>query len=183
VASLAELDHYRWSGHAVLLGNLSFSRQDTSSILERFGDTLATAQQNYRQFVADAITEGRRNELVGGGLKRSQGEHEDNEYHSFDERILGGGDLVDELKQHAQLQSKMHGAVTLARLLEVASGLWCLDPDAVRRPSKTRAPTAARGIICHLAIFDSVIGGAKSAGFCTLAHQVSALRQGGGRRY
>jgi REP element-mobilizing transposase RayT len=154
VASLDELDHYRWCGHAVLLGNSSFSGQDTNSILERFGNRLATAQQNYRQFVADGITEGRRDDLVGGGLKRSQGERKDNEYESFDERILGGGDFVDELKQHAELQPKMQGVVTLARLLEVVSGQWGLDPDAVRRPSKTRGPAAARGIICHLAIFE-----------------------------
>jgi hypothetical protein len=87
-------------------------------------------------------------------LKRSQGERKDNEYESFDERILGGGDFVDELKQHAELQPKMQGVVTLARLLEVVSGQWGLDPDAVRRPSKTRGPAAARGIICHLAIFE-----------------------------
>lgn len=28
-----------------------------------------------------------------------------------------------------------------------------LDPDLVRRPSKSRAPAAARGLICHLAIY------------------------------
>jgi REP element-mobilizing transposase RayT len=154
VASLDELDHYRWSGHAVLLGNRSFSGQETNSILERFGNTLATAQLNYRQFVSDGIKRGRRDELVGGGLKRSQAERKDNEYESFDERILGGGDFVDGLKRHVELQTRMQGAVTLARLLEVVSGLWDLAPEAVRRPSKTRAPAAARGIICHLAIFE-----------------------------
>lgn len=149
-----ELDHNRWSGHAVLMGNRSFSGQDTSSILERFGNTLATAQHNYRQFVSDGIAEGRRDELVGGGLKRSQGLLKDNEYESFDERILGGGDFVDGLKRHVELQTRMQGAVTLARLLETVSDIWGLDPEAVRRPSKTRAPAAARGIICHLAIFE-----------------------------
>ena len=29
-----------------------------------------------------------------------------------------------------------------------------LDPDSVKRPSKRRGPAAARGIICHLAIFE-----------------------------
>jgi hypothetical protein len=48
----------------------------------------------------------------------------------------------------------MQGVITLVRLLEVVSGLWGLDPEDVRRPSKTRAPAAARGIICHLAIFE-----------------------------
>jgi hypothetical protein len=41
--------------------------------------------------------------------------------HSVDERILGGGDFVDELKQHVELQTKMQSTVTLARLLEVVS--------------------------------------------------------------
>lgn len=154
VASLDELDHYRWSGHAVLLGNRSFSGQETTSILERFGNTLSTAQQNYRQFVSDGIKEGWRDELVGGGLKRSRTERVDNGYESFDERVLGGGDFVDELKRHVELHTKMQGAITLARLLEVVSGIWGLDPDAVRRPSKARAPAAARGIICHLATFE-----------------------------
>ena len=29
-----------------------------------------------------------------------------------------------------------------------------LDPDLIRRPSKSRSPAAARGIICHLAKFE-----------------------------
>jgi hypothetical protein len=41
--------------------------------------------------------------------------------HFVDERILGGGDFVDELKQHVELQTKMQSTVTLARLLEVVS--------------------------------------------------------------
>lgn len=154
VASLDELDHYRWSGHAVLMGNRSISGQETNSVLERFGNMLDIAQQNYRQFVADGIRKGRRDDLVGGGLRRSQSERKDNEPESFDERILGGGDFVDELKRHVELQTKMQGVVTLPRLLEVVSGMWGLDPEVVRRPSKTRAPAAARGIICHLAIFE-----------------------------
>jgi REP element-mobilizing transposase RayT len=154
VASLDELDHYRWSGHAALLGNRSFPGQETNSILERFGNTLATAQLNYRQFVSEGIKEGRRDELVGGGLKRSQAECKDGEYESFDERVLGCGDFVDGLKRNIELQTRMQGAITLSRLLEVVSDIWGLDPEAVRRPSKTRAPAAARGIICHLAIFE-----------------------------
>jgi REP element-mobilizing transposase RayT len=168
VASLEELDPYRWSGHAVLMGNRSFSGQETNSILERFGNTHSTAQQNYRQFVSEGIKKGRREELVGGGLKRSQAKRKDNECESFDERILGGGDFVDELKLHVELQTKMQSTVTLARLLEVVSGLWGLDPESVRRPSKTRAPAAARGIICHLAIFECGYRGSEVGRFLHL---------------
>jgi hypothetical protein len=43
--------------------------------------------------------------------------------HFVHERILGGGDFVNELKQHVELQTKMQSTVTLARLLEVVSAL------------------------------------------------------------
>ncbi|MDT8441911.1 MAG: transposase [Desulfuromonadales bacterium] len=154
VTNLDELGDYRWCGHAVLLGNRNFPGQDTNSILERFGKTAGTARANYGQFVADGIATGRRDELVGGGMKRSQGERKDNEYESFDERILGGGDFVDALQRHVDLQPKMRCAVSLARLLDVVASHLGIDPAVVRRPSKARIPAAARGIICHLAIFE-----------------------------
>jgi len=154
VSKLEELDHYPWSGHAVLMGNRQLDRQDTDAILERFGKMKAMAHRNYRQFVSEGIKTGRRDDLVGGGLKRSQGERENNEYESFDERILGCGDFVDGLKQEVNLRDKMKSTITLAQLLDIVSATLGLDPDSVRRPSKSRAPAEARGIICHLAIFE-----------------------------
>lgn len=154
VARLEELDYYPWSGHAVLLGNRQLDGQDTDVILERFGKRILAARQKYRQFVSDGIKTGRRDDLVGGGLKRSQGERPINEYESFDERVLGGGDFVDGLKQEFTLRDKMKSAITLTRLVEIVALTLSLDPDAVRRPSKNRAPATARGIICHLAIYE-----------------------------
>ena len=154
VANLEELDHYPWTGHAVLMGNRQVDGQDTGAILERFGKRTTTARKNYRQFVSEGIKSGRRDDLVGGGLKRSQGERESNEYESFDERILGSGAFVDELKLEVTLRDKMKSTITLTRLLDIVSVALRLDGDCVRRPSKRRAPAAARGIICHLAIFE-----------------------------
>jgi putative transposase len=154
VANLEELDHYPWCGHAVLLGNRQLDSQDTGVILERFGKRITTARQKYRLFISDGIKSGRRDELVGGGLKRSQGERPNNEYESFDERVLGGGDFVDGLKQECSLRTKMRSVITLARLVETVAEKLSLEADTVRRPCKTRAPATARGIICHLAIYE-----------------------------
>ncbi|MDZ4185382.1 MAG: transposase [Desulfuromonadales bacterium] len=154
VASLEELDLYPWTGHAVLLGHRQLAGQETDPILERFGKSVSTARRNYRQFIGDGILTGRRDDLVGGGLKRSQGERKNHEYESFDERVLGGGDFVDSLKQDFNLRDKMRRVVTLAQLLAIVSAALTLDPDLIRRPSKSRAPAAARGIMCHLAIYE-----------------------------
>jgi len=154
VKSLEELDQYPWSGHSVLMGNRTFAGQATEAVLERFGQKLGTAQAMYRQFVADGIKEGRRDELVGGGLKRSQGERPINEYESFDARVLGNGDFVDSLKQEDQLRDKMKSAVSLAQLVAAVAMVLGIEADSVRKPSKSRLPALARGIICHLAIFE-----------------------------
>lgn len=154
VASLEELDIYPWTGHAVLLGHRQLDGQEIGGILERFGKRITTARRNYRQFIADGIMIGRRDDLVGGGLKRSQGERQNHEYESFDERVLGGGDFVDSLKEDFQLRDKMQRVVALTQLLAIVSAALMLDPDLIRKPSKSRAPAAARGIICHLAIYE-----------------------------
>jgi len=154
VASLEELDIYPWTGHAALLGHRQFDSQNIEGILVRFGKTITTARQNYRQFVADGIMAGRRDDLVGGGLKRSQGEKQNHEYESFDERVLGGGDVVDRLKEDFRLLDKMRSVVTLTQLLAIVSAALTLAPDLVRKPSKSRAPAAARGIMCQMAIYE-----------------------------
>ena len=68
--------------------------------------------------------------------------------------MLGGGDFVDGLKQECTLRDKMKSVISLTRLQEIVSATLMLDQELVRRPSKSRAPAAARAIICHLAIFE-----------------------------
>jgi len=165
VTNLEELDFYPWSGHAVLIGNRQFDAQDTGAILERFGKRITAARRKYRQFVSEGIEAGRRDDLVGGGLKRSQGERLNNEYESYDERVLGGGDFVDGLKHECTLRDKMKSAISLTQLLEIVSASLRLDPDLIRKPSKSRAPAAARGIICHLAIFELGYNGSEVGKF------------------
>ena len=93
-------------------------------------------------------------DLVGGGLKRSLKERPNDDYKSYDERVLGGGDFVDGLKLESTLRDKMKSVISLTQLLEIVSVTLMIDPDLIRRPSKSRAPAAARGIICYLAIFE-----------------------------
>ena len=64
VKNFEDFDHYLWSGHAVLLGNRIFAEQETEAVIERFGHKLTTARALYRQFVADGIKDGQRDELV-----------------------------------------------------------------------------------------------------------------------
>ncbi|OGQ85415.1 MAG: hypothetical protein A2512_00225 [Deltaproteobacteria bacterium RIFOXYD12_FULL_56_24] len=109
-----------------------------------------------------------RNDLIGGGLKRSQGEKQNHEYESFDERVLGSGDFVDSLKEDFQLRGRMKRVVALTQLLAIVSAVLALEPDLIRKPSKNRTSAAARGIICHLAIYELAYTGREVGKFLHL---------------
>jgi len=73
VKSVAELDRYRWSGHSVLVGKRDNERQESEYVLRHFSKKRKKAMLVYRQFVEEEKDQGRRPELVGGGLIRSLG--------------------------------------------------------------------------------------------------------------
>jgi len=69
VKTLEELDRYSWSGHAVLMGRRKFEGQEVREVLERFGKTVRSARGRYRQFVAEGMRMGRRDDLVRLGMR------------------------------------------------------------------------------------------------------------------
>ena len=103
VENLAQLDRYRYCGHSVLMGKVKNDWQDRDYVLKWFGSKEGEAKRAYRQFVRKGTDEGRRPDLVGGGLIRSQGGWSPVKAmrrlgvrEKSDERILGSGKFVVE---------------------------------------------------------------------------------------
>ena len=112
VTSLEGLDRYPWSGHAVILGKIKRKWQYTDYVLKWFGRKPGPAKKTYRRYLTAGIKQGRRPELVGGGLVRSLGGwsavkalRRSTTKEKSDERILGSGDFVESLL--AQADEKM----------------------------------------------------------------------------
>ena len=104
VPDLAHLDRYPWCGHAGILGRQCLPGQDRAAVLAWFGRTERTAIQAYRAYVREGLPQGRRPELVGGGLIRSLGGwaevraiRQRGERVLTDPRILGTGPFVERL--------------------------------------------------------------------------------------
>ena len=102
VPDLERLDRYPWSGHGVLMGKVKYSWQDADYVLSWFGKRAGQARRVYRRYVSEGIKQGRRPELVGGGLIRSLGGwsavkslRRSGEKILTDERILGTDDFVE----------------------------------------------------------------------------------------
>lgn len=152
VANLDELNKFPWCGHGVLMGHRRFDGQATEGILDRFGNSIRDGRRNYLKFIADGIPVGRRDDLVGGGFRRSQDLCTDGEYEQFDERILGSGSFVESLKVEERLRDRFRTRLSLSDLIERIALFLQLQPERVKRPGKSRAHAEARGIISYLAV-------------------------------
>ncbi len=109
VKSLTETDRYLYSGHSVLMGNVTRDFQDTDYVLRQFGKKISTARKAYRAYIEKGIGQGRRPDLVGGGLIRSAGGwsmvkamRRVQDHMKSDERILGDGEFTQSVLEEAQ---------------------------------------------------------------------------------
>lgn len=118
VENLTKLDRYRYCGHSVLMGRVKNDWQDRDYVLKWFGPKEGEAKRAYRQFVKKGIDQGRRSDLVGGGLIRSQGGWSAVKAlrrlgvrEKSDERILGSGEFVEQLIKQSDQTRKEQFAV------------------------------------------------------------------------
>jgi REP element-mobilizing transposase RayT len=109
VKSMEELDQYPWSGHKILIGKEKGDWQERDYVLEQFHKKEGKAIRAYQRFMEDGKDQGRRPELVGGGLIRSLGGWSQvlslsgsRERMGHDDRILGSGDFVAEIIREAE---------------------------------------------------------------------------------
>ena len=109
VANVGELRRYPWSGHAVLMGVRVFSGQKVGEVLLYFSRRQKPAREKYEAFVADGVQRGKREELVGGGLRRVLRIAGNDFISAYDDRILGSGDFVEQLRQGKGLSDKLRG--------------------------------------------------------------------------
>ena len=149
VKTLEELEEYAWCGHGVLTGKRQREWQETDYVLRRFSEQRGKAIRGYRKFMEEGKGQGRRLDLVGGGLIRSLGGWSQvlslralGKDMPHDARILGGGDFVEEalkeadrnLRRQLRLREKtkqIDGVIT--RMCE--SEVWAtVETDAKQTP-------------------------------------------------
>ena len=155
IADLDGLERYPWSGHAVLLGKRTMEGQNTDEVLALFGKSRSHSVRVYQQFIADEIAAGRRDDLVGGGLKRSQPEcMETGEIAAFDERILGSGGFVELLTGGANQGEQKKPRLTLNALLDRICAVTGVSIERLQCPGKERDVARAKAVFCCLAVRD-----------------------------
>jgi putative transposase len=155
VQDIKELNGCPWSGHSALVGNVKRQWQDTEHVLSFFGSS-KNSRKNYLQYIKRGINQGRRPELVGGGLIRSMGgwsavlaNRRRGERQVADQRILGDGDFVkqvisgldDIVKKNLRLSGQR---IDIKVLAERVSESYDVSIGELRSGGRRRAVVQAR---------------------------------------
>jgi len=163
------------SGHSAITGRVNHDWQDTDYVLARFGDTKKKAIKLYLEFIRKGVNQGRRPELVGGGLIRSVGGWSalkavrSSELRIVsDERILGSSEFAETVLKAAneaydrktQIQAR---GVNLGQLIDIVACRLEIDIDLILSSSRQRQVAFARSIICFLAVDQLMLSGASIA--------------------
>jgi len=163
-SSLEQLVSYPWCGHSRLLGTIETNWQETDELLHWFGQKRSQARQRYAEFVSEGMKQGKRPELVGGGLIRSSGgwaqvkqQPKAQLQNKSDERILGDGDFVasvlaeaDELlEQRTRYQQQ---GVTFESLLQRIAEHFTVRQADLLSTGKQPIRVRARSLLCYWAV-------------------------------
>jgi putative transposase len=164
VKDIEELDKYPFCGHSVIMGRVKNDWQDIKWVLKYYDKRLWAARIRYRAFVQKGASQGKRDDLIGGGLIRSSGGwsavkemRRTKIFQKSDERILGDGEFVDQVLITAQEEMEKKTALIskgydLAKVAERVSELLKLKPNEIWGPGKERRRVNSRSLLCYWAV-------------------------------
>jgi putative transposase len=165
LASVTELNRYPYCGHSALLGKTKRPWQATEYVLKYFGKTVARARKAYGAYVQAGSRQGRRGDLMGGGLIRSLGgwaEVKDRRGKGqgplkSDERILGESDFVEAILAQADERYTRHYAlkrqgIGFEHLVQRVAEICHMDPREVVAEGRQRWKVTARSLLCFWAV-------------------------------
>jgi REP element-mobilizing transposase RayT len=175
VNSFEELNVYPWTGHSTLMGVVEADWQDTETVLGYFGRGMRESRKGYRQFMEAGVSQGRKPELVGGGLIRSLGgwsqvlslRRRGGKIPS-DERILGSGEFVEGVlseisKREEETLRLRRKVVSLEELMRIIVAKENLTEKDLRSGDRRRGVVRGRRVFCQLAVRGMGYSGAEVA--------------------
>jgi REP-associated tyrosine transposase len=164
VAELSQLDKYPFSGHSYVMGKRSNEWQSVKAVLQRFGPRVMSARRRYYDFVAQGIEQGKRPDLIGGGLIRSMGGwsvvkklRQEKVHMKGDERILGDSDFVNQILSKAEEDFQRHYklkamGIDLDMVAQRVADIVGLEVQDVWTAGKYRKIVQARSLLCYWAV-------------------------------
>ena len=165
VSNITGLNRYKYCGHSALMGKRQCFWQDKQYVLSCFGKSLSNGRDNYYAYLKDGLEQGRRPELVGGGLIRSLGGWAEarmvrlkgQDRMKGDERILGDGEFVMNILSDAdervdrRYELKSLG-YDLDKVEQEVLEIYQIEREDLYSKGRQRIRAEARGLFCYWAV-------------------------------
>ncbi len=139
VSGLEKLDRYPWCGHAVLMGKQEMKGQDTESVLRLFGTAIPKARREYKVFVADGISQGRRDDLVG-------------RLPEVGSQILGDEEFAQEIRIQETVADRIEARTPIAVIANNTAAMFGIPLRAISAGGRREATVKARSMVCFKAL-------------------------------
>lgn len=160
VKTLEELEEYPWCGHGRVIRKGNEGWQEREYVLGFFGTQEKEAVNAYRKFMNAGKDQGQRPELDGGGLVRSNGGwsrvlslKQQGAVESFDDRILGKSDFVQDILTETdqrlarQIKARKETGLIVQWIKEKCKEAGVSDTE-LKSGSRRRAVSAVRKQVC-----------------------------------
>ena len=145
VNTIKDSEKFPYSGHSALMGKVKRDFQDKDYILKLFGKKVSTARKAYRDYVEKGIAQGRRPDLIGGGLIRSAGGWA--AIKKMRQSILA--DAKEGLEDRYRLHALGYDLEKVTSRVSIELGI---DPKQVWAAGKNRDTVKARSLMCYWAV-------------------------------
>jgi REP element-mobilizing transposase RayT len=165
VPDLNALNKYPYCGHSLLMGEMSREWFETEYVLSSFGKRATDAKKRYFAYVKQGSYQGRRPELVGGGLVRSLGgwsavknlRLKGQDRVKGDERILGDSEFVTTLLAEANdrldRRYELKGlGYNLEKIGQRVSEIYNIKIEAIYSKGRRKEQVEARDLLCFWAV-------------------------------
>lgn len=157
VKTLKELRIYPWSGHGALMGYKPRKLQEIDDVLLCFGSNQMESRKSYLMFVNEGLSQGKREDLIGGGLLRSLGRkpgqwgglrREDKT--AYDDRILGSGDFVESILKEAEKERSVATPLSIQELAEKVAVEMKVDVKELFQKGRRSPVSAGKAVLVFL---------------------------------
>lgn len=183
VKGVSELNKYKWSGHSTLIGAQQINWQSIDEVLEHFGSRRKEAIEKYIDFINDGIKIGKREDLSGGGLRRSAGGWKgvfklksSNDYWRGDERILGDGDFVNRVLKESEedivkRERLKREGWNLNKVIEKICNIMFVNAEDLKKKGRSNKISDAKQAIAYLANKELGISGSELSRYFNITKQ------------
>jgi REP element-mobilizing transposase RayT len=194
VKNMKELSQYPWSGYAEIMGANKRGFQEVDEVLGRFGKSRNEACRKIAEYMEEGVKQGKRDDLTGGGLRRSAGGWGEilrmraaKEYWRGDDRILGDGEFVEGILKESEqefdrIEKSRRKGHSFEYLVEQVCKEYRIEKKDLRKKGRRNKIAEAKSVLVYMGKTELGISGKEISEKMGITQAAVSLLRGQGQK-